>query len=104
MVAQPWVTRQQRLTFQPLAPLETRILIQLTRAEVECLVRHIQPESGLKKKLGITETTTTAGLPIESSNPLNCSEAEAYELLRVANERCAAAVQKIKEGIILSNT
>ena len=82
---------------------EMRMVIQLTQADVECLLRHIRPESGLKKRLGTTDTRPVE-LPIDSSQPVNCSEAEAYELLRVANERCAAAVQKIKEGIILSGT
>ena len=78
------------------------IVIQLSQADLDCLRRHTSPESSVSKKLGNSDATRTVGPQLDPSNPLACSEDEAYELLRVANQRCAAAVQKIKEGIILS--
>ena len=79
------------------------VLIQLSRNDIDCLLRYLPPESRVRPKLANSDTVTgPAGLPIGPSNPFECEETEAFELLEVAKRRCSGVVQKIQEGIILS--
>lgn len=79
------------------------IHIELSRADVDCLVDHLPLGSDLRDKLGNSGTIpSSVGLPIGDSNPIDCSEGEARELLRIASDHCSEVVQKIQVGMRLS--
>ena len=79
------------------------ILIQLSLADVECLLRHLPTASDLSRKLGSSDRTAISNIrPVGSSNAIDCSEHQARELLRIANEHCSAAVEKIQRGMRMS--
>ena len=78
------------------------ILIQLSRAELDCLLLHVPLESDLDQKLQQTRTTVNPfGFPLGPPNPVSCSEREAAELMRIATEHCPEAVAEILLGITL---
>ena len=70
------------------------ILIQLFRADVDCLLLHLPPDSDISQKLEQSRKT----VPPKS---VNCSEGEAAEMLRVAREHCPEAVEEILISIAL---
>ena len=78
------------------------ILIQLFRADLDCLLLHVPLDSDLSQKLQQTRTTVNPfGFPLGPPDPISCSESEASELLRVAKEHCPEAVSEILLGITL---
>ena len=78
------------------------ILIQLSRTDLDCLLLHVPRDSDLSQKLQQTRTTVNPfGFPLGPPNPVNCSEGEAVELLRVAREHCPEAVEEILKSITL---
>ena len=77
-----------------------RITLELTGAEVNCLLSHLPLGSSLVSKLSqsrITEAPETR--PIGFSNTIHCTVDEAQELLNVALEHCADAVGEILRRI-----
>ena len=78
------------------------ILIQLSRADLDCLLLHVPLDSDLSQKLQQTRTTVNPfGFPLGPPDPVSCSECEASELLRVAKEHCPEAVSEILLAITL---
>ena len=79
------------------------ILIELSRANIECLLSHLPLVSDLREILSKSDATVFSNIrPTGFSNPVVCNEAEARHLLRIAKKRCHEAVQKIQDGIRLS--
>ena len=74
------------------------ILIQLFRADVDCLLLHLPPDSGISQKLEQSRKTVH---PLGPPKSVNCSESEAAEMLRVAREHCPEAVEEILISIAL---
>jgi len=76
-------------------------VIQLSRADVECLLRHIPLASDISRKLRSSDIAAIWNLrPIGSSNVMiECSEDQVLELLRIANESCSDAVNKIRRAM-----
>jgi len=81
------------------------IMIQLSRADVQCLLRHIPLASDISRKLRRFDIAAIWNLrPIRSSNVMiECSEDQALELLRIANESCSEAVHKIRCAMTTSD-
>jgi hypothetical protein len=81
------------------------IMIQLSRADVQCLLRHIPLASDISRKLRSSDIAAIWNLrPIGSSNVIiECSEDQAVELLRIANESCSDAVHKIRRAMTTSD-
>lgn len=79
------------------------ILIQLTRAEVECLFAHVPISSDLGQKLANSQSTASSNnRPFGFSNTLQCTADEAQELLRIAEEHCyPAAIREIQRSMNL---
>ena len=79
------------------------ILIELSRANIECLLSHLPLVSDLRQILSKSDATVFSNIPTPTgfSNPVVCNEAEARHLLRIAKKRCHEAVQKIQDGIRL---
>jgi len=77
------------------------IQIELTPADRKLLCRYVTPESGLREKLVDGKATTHSRLTSEPSNPVECTESQAFELLRIANDCYSPAVaREIKKGIM----
>ena len=79
------------------------ILIQLSRADLDCLLLHVPPDSDISQKLQQARTTVN---PFGFSlGPPKCSqlqrESDIVELLRVAKEHCPEAVPEIQRGMTL---
>ena len=80
------------------------ILIELSLADIECLHAHLPRGSDLRQTLAKSDTTVFSNnRPTSFSNPLVCSEGEALQLLRIAQEQCLEEAQKIQDGIRLSD-
>lgn len=78
------------------------MLIKLYRADVECLIEHVAPDSDLRQKLCSSRLLIPKESPIETpATAIVCSEAEARELLLIAQERSHAVVQEIQRGMTL---
>ena len=79
------------------------ILIELSRANIQCLLSHLPVVSDLRQILSKSDASVFSNIrPSGFSNPVVCSEAEARHLLRIATEGCPEAAQKIQDGIRLS--
>ena len=79
------------------------MLIKLYRADVECLIEHVAPDSDLRQKLCSSKLLIPKESPIETpATAIVCSEAEERELLLIAQERCShAVVHEIQRGMTL---
>jgi hypothetical protein len=78
------------------------ILIELSRAVVECLRGHVPPEaSHLWDTLEHTDLISMAPTerPLEFTHAIDCKENEARDLLRIATEHCSEAVSKIQHAM-----
>jgi hypothetical protein len=79
------------------------VYIKLLRADVDCLLDNLPPESSVRPKLANSDTVAgLVGLPMGPSNPFECDEPEARELLKAAKKYCPTAVREIKKGIKLA--
>jgi hypothetical protein len=80
------------------------IMIRLSRADIQCLLRHLPLASDISRKLRSSDIVALwNSRPIGSSNVIDCSEDQALELLRVANEHCSDAVHKIQRAMMTSD-
>ena len=78
------------------------ILIELSRAAIECLLDQLPQGSDLRQKLSNAETTVFSNIrAIGPSNPSVCTEDEAIELLRLAKAHCPNAVEEIQRAMKL---
>lgn len=79
------------------------LLIELSRADIECLLDHLPQGSDLRQILGKSDSTVFTNIrAIGMPTPLVCSEVDARRFLRVARSHCPDAVEKIQEAINLS--
>ena len=75
------------------------ILIELSRANIECLLSHLPLVSDLRQILSKSDATVFSNIRPTGSNPVVCDEGEARALLRIALEHCPEAVEKIQYGM-----
>ena len=75
------------------------IHVELSLADVNCLVSHLPVGSDLRYILLNSVTILSSGLPVGHSNPSDCNEGVARALLRIAIEHCSEAVEKIQYGM-----
>ena len=74
------------------------IHLELSRADVTCLANHLPVGSDLRYAL-LNSDLIPSSVRLGDSNPIDCKEAEARALLRVAVEHCPEAVEKIQYGM-----
>ena len=72
------------------------INIALTQADVECLRRHLPDGTALSEKLDQSELTYMHSTKRPAEISINCNEAEARALLRIAFEHCSEVIQKVQ--------
>lgn len=80
------------------------IRIELSQADVDCLLRHLPLGTPLRRNLAYSYLSSTFPnkRPVEFSNAIECSEGDARALLRIASEYCPEAIQKIQNGLRLA--
>ena len=77
------------------------ILIELSRADIECFLDQLPPGSPLHHRLSLEMTVFSNIRTIGPTNPVVCTEDEAIELLHVAQEHCPKAVVEIQRAMKL---
>jgi hypothetical protein len=77
------------------------ILIEVSQAEVDCLLDHLPADSDLSETLRHSGTIpSSVGLPFgDNTNLIECDEGEARALLRIVTDHCPEAIRKIQYGM-----
>ena len=78
------------------------ILIELSRADIECLRSHLPlGKSALRNTLDHSDLISMVPneRPLKFTHAIGCNENEARALLRIATEYCSEAVTKIQHAM-----
>ena len=73
------------------------IIIELSSADVDCFLRHIERSSALGiMLLNSGSQLQSTGWP---TNAIHCNEDHAFQLLSIAREHCPDAIKRIRQGL-----